>query len=384
MKTSSKKRNALTLKILTYAVLIAVLIYTIVPFATVILTSARSAKDAVRGPFTWPEEWSVIENYIEAWKIGNFSKYLLNSFYMIVLTVFGTLIVATLAGYSFAKFRYPGRNVMYYILLIGMMIPFQTIMLPLYFTLKSMGMLNSLTGISLLMIGTGEGFAIMMMRSFFISIPDSMIEAARLDGWSELKVLMNDPESREFYCDVIMDEAGKMNKLVKNLLTLNELEFGNEVVTMERFDLASMIHNMLRSMQVLFEQKDVKLVYDVQEPVYAWANEFKMEQVLNNYISNALNHVDGEKIIKITIQRQDGHVRAGVFNTGKPIPEEDVGRIWDKFYKVDKARTREYGGSGVGLSIVKAIMESMHQQYGVINYDNGVEFWFELDDKNEA
>ena len=189
MKTSSKKRNALTLKILTYAVLIVVLIYTIVPFATVILTSARSAKDAVRGPFTWPEEWSVIENYIEAWKIGNFSKYLLNSFYMMVLTVFGTLIVATLAGYSFAKFRYPGRNVMYYILLIGMMIPFQTIMLPLYFTLKSMGMLNSLTGISLLMIGTGEGFAIMMMRSFFISIPDSMIEAARLDGCSELKVL---------------------------------------------------------------------------------------------------------------------------------------------------------------------------------------------------
>ena len=102
MKTSSKKRNALTLKILTYAVLIVVLIYTIVPFATVILTSARSAKDAVRGPFTWPEEWSVIENYIEAWKIGNFSKYLLNSFYMMVLTVFGTLIVATLAGYSFA------------------------------------------------------------------------------------------------------------------------------------------------------------------------------------------------------------------------------------------------------------------------------------------
>ena len=209
---------------------------------------------------------------------------------------------------------------------------------------------------------------------------------ALVQGYAEgLKECINDdPESREFYCDVIMDEAGKMNKLVKNLLTLNELEFGNEVVTMERFDLASMIHNMLRSMQVLFEQKDVKLVYEVQEPVYAWANEFKMEQVLNNYISNALNHVDGEKIIKITIRRQDGHVRAGVFNTGKPIPEEDVGRIWDKFYKVDKARTREYGGSGVGLSIVKAIMESMHQQYGVINYDNGVEFWFELDDKNEA
>ena len=226
------------------------------------------------------------------------------------------------------------------------------------------------------------------MRKEFLSNVSHELKTpiALVQGYAEgLKECINDdPESREFYCDVIMDEAGKMNKLVKNLLTLNELEFGNEVVTMERFDLASMIHNMLRSMQVLFEQKDVKLVYDVQEPVYAWANEFKMEQVLNNYISNALNHVDGEKIIKITIRRQDGHVRAGVFNTGKPIPEEDVGRIWDKFYKVDKARTREYGGSGVGLSIVKAIMESMHQQYGVINYDNGVEFWFELDDKNEA
>ena len=70
-----------------------------------------------------------------------------------------------------------------------------------------------------------------------------------------------------------------------------------------------------------------------------------------------------------------------MFNTGKPIPAESIGHIWDKFYKVDKARTREYGGSGVGLSIVKAIMEGMHQAYGVVNYDNGVEFYFELETK---
>lgn len=73
-----------------------------------------------------------------------------------------------------------------------------------------------------------------------------------------------------------------------------------------------------------------------------------------------------------------------MFNTGKPIPEQDVERIWDKFYKVDKARTREYGGSGVGLSIVKAIMESMHQKYGVVNYENGVEFWFTVDAEAEG
>ena len=62
---------------------------------------------------------------------------------------------------------------------------------------------------------------------------------------------------------------------------------------------------------------------------------------------------------------------------------EDIPNLWNKFYKVDKARTREYGGSGIGLSIVKAIMEGLHQQYGVQNYDNGVEFWFTLDRKNQ-
>lgn len=72
-------------------------------------------------------------------------------------------------------------------------------------------------------------------------------------------------------------------------------------------------------------------------------------------------------------------MRVSVFNTGIPIPEESIPHIWEKFYKVDKARTREYGGSGVGLSIVKAIMDAMNQSYGVINYDNGVEFWFELE-----
>ena len=68
-----------------------------------------------------------------------------------------------------------------------------------------------------------------------------------------------------------------------------------------------------------------------------------------------------------------------VFNSGRAIPEEDLSKLWDKFYKVDKAHTREYGGNGIGLSIVKAIMESFHQAYGVQNFDNGVEFWFELD-----
>ena len=88
-----------------------------------------------------------------------------------------------------------------------------------------------------------------------------------------------------------------------------------------------------------------------------------------------------EKEIEIKLQDEDNRVKISVFNTGTPIPEADVPNLWNKFYKVDKARTREYGGSGIGLSIVKAIMESMNQEYGVQNFDNGVEFWFTLDRK---
>ena len=96
-----------------------------------------------------------------------------------------------------------------------------------------------------------------------------------------------------------------------------------------------------------------------------------------------MNHVEGQMLIDIRISKgeEPDTTRVSVFNTGKQIPKEDIGHIWDKFYKVDKAHTREYGGNGIGLSIVKAIMESFHHEYGVNNYENGVEFWFELSAK---
>ena len=190
-----------------------------------------------------------------------------------------------------------------------------------------------------------------------------------------------DEESRQFYCEVIIDEASKMNKMVKKLLTLNQLEFGNDQITMERFDIADLIRGVISSASILAEQKQVQIIFSQKDPVYVWADEFKVEEVVTNYLSNALNHVKNENIIEVRCILAKDKVRVTVFNTGDPIPEEDLEKIWIKFYKVDKARTRAYGGSGIGLSIVKAIMDSMNQQCGVKNYDNGVEFWFELEAK---
>lgn len=220
------------------------------------------------------------------------------------------------------------------------------------------------------------------MRKEFLSNVSHELKTpiALIQGYAEgLKEGINDDaESREFYCEVIMDEAGKMNHMVKKLLTLNQLEFGNDVVTMERFDLMEMITTFIQSADILAKQNEIQVKIDGISPCFVWADEYKTEEVVRNYFSNAMNHCTGEKIIHIKTAKKEDKVRVSVFNTGEPIPEECLPHIWEKFYKVDKARTREYGGSGVGLSIVKAIMEAMNEQYGVINYENGVEFWFEL------
>lgn len=169
--------------------------------------------------------------------------------------------------------------------------------------------------------------------------------------------------------------------MVKNLLTLNQLEFGEEELSFERFDVAALTHGVIQSCELLIAQSEAQVYFKQENPIYVWGDAFKVEQVVRNYLTNALHHVDGDRVIEIKFTEVDEGIRISVFNTGKPIPEEDLEHIWDKFYKVDKARTREYGGNGIGLSIVKAIMNSFHKDYGVRNYDNGVEFWFELDRK---
>ena len=208
---------------------------------------------------------------------------------------------------------------------------------------------------------------------------------ALIQGYAEgLKEGVNDdPESREFYCEVIMDEADKMNRMVKNLLTLNQLEFGSDEVQFERFDIVGLVKGVIASCDILIRQADAAVDFIADEKLDVWADEFKTEQVVRNYLTNAIHHVENEKRIEVRIRKVDDKARITVFNSGKPIPEEDIPKLWDKFYKVDKAHTREYGGNGIGLSIVKAIMESFHQKYGVRNFDNGVEFWFELDAKTE-
>ena len=134
---------------------------------------------------------------------------------------------------------------------------------------------------------------------------------ALIQGYAEgLKEGVNDdPESREFYCDVIMDEASKMNQMVKNLLALNQLEFGQEELQMERFDLTGLIKGVLQSCDILIRQAEATVQFVENGPVYVWADEFKTEQVVRNYLTNAIHHVDFERRIEIRMLQQSDNVR---------------------------------------------------------------------------
>lgn len=220
------------------------------------------------------------------------------------------------------------------------------------------------------------------MRKEFLSHVSHELKTpiALIQGYSEgLKDnILDDEESKEFYCDVIADEAKKINRMVQKLLTLNQIEFGNNQVNMERFDITEMIRNMVESSKILVEKQGVTIIFDEPE-MHVWADEFMIEEVVNNYLSNARNHVTDGGIIKVSYCQNGNNLRVKVFNTGNHIPQEDIDKLWVKFYKVDKARTREYGGSGIGLSIVEATMKAHGRDYGVANVEGGVEFYFEVE-----
>ncbi len=190
--------------------------------------------------------------------------------------------------------------------------------------------------------------------------------------------IATDAADREFYCSVIEDEAAKLSQIIAKLTTLMQLESGGDELTIERFDLSALLARLLQRHAPVFAERAVALPTLSAEPLFVWGDALLIEQVLTNYLTNALHHVAEHGEIRIGLQPTANAVRVTVFNTGTPIPEEDLPHIWESFYKIDKARTRAYGGTGIGLSVVAAIMQAHRMPYGVQNGSDGVEFWVEL------
>ena len=223
------------------------------------------------------------------------------------------------------------------------------------------------------------------MRKQFISDVSHELKTpiALIQGYAEglVENVNKDEESRKFYAEVILDESNKMDALVKQLLELMKLEYGKRQFDDKEFDLVELINGVIQNCHVMLEDKKIDVVFKPKEPIYVKADSFYIEQIVTNYFTNAIKHadnVDGKKQIKIRIKLQKEKARVYVFNTGEQIEESELDRIWGRFYKVDSSRNRENGGSGIGLSLVKAIQNNYKNAYGVENKPNGVEFYFDV------
>ena len=226
------------------------------------------------------------------------------------------------------------------------------------------------------------------MRKQFISDVSHELKTpiALIQGYAEglIENVNTDDESRKFYAEVILDESNKMDALVKQLLELMKLEYGKREFRNEKFNIVELINEVIRKCKVMLDDKKIDIKFEHEPEVQVFADSFYIEQVVTNYFTNAIKHakeVNGIRRIevKITNNEETEKVRVSVFNTGDNISENAISKIWGRFYKEDTSRNREDGGTGIGLALVKAIMTNYKNDYGVVNKENGVEFYFELD-----
>ncbi len=223
------------------------------------------------------------------------------------------------------------------------------------------------------------------MRRQFISDVSHELKTpiALIQGYAEglVENVNTDEESRKFYAEVILDESNKMDKLVKQLLELMKLEYEKREFNNQKFNIIELIKEVIRKCNVIIQEHEIKIKFDDSKQIYVNADDFYIDQVITNYFTNAIKHceeIEGKKEIEINTTEENNKVKIAIFNTGKNIDEEQLERIWGRFYKIDSSRNREDGGSGIGLALVKAIMSNYDNGYGVINKENGVEFYIEL------
>jgi len=222
------------------------------------------------------------------------------------------------------------------------------------------------------------------MRKQFLSDVSHELKTpiALIQGYAEglVENIANDEESRKYYCEVILDEAEKMDKLVGQLLTLSKIEYGTQEPEIKEFNVVKLINDVIKRTKVMSEGKNISIILKNNPNTNVLGDEFMIEQVITNYMTNAIKHVDENNVIEITVENVDNKVRVSVFNTGKHISDDKLSKLWDRFYKIDESRKRENGGTGIGLALVKAIITKHNNRYGVENVDNGIRFYFELDE----
>ena len=213
-----------------------------------------------------------------------------------------------------------------------------------------------------------------MRQEFIVNVSHELkTPIALIQGYAEglQEGIAESQEDRDYYCSTIVDEARRMNKMVMQLLSLSKLELGGENINISEID----IDELINTATVLSDAKN-QVIETIKSGLVIYSDYGMIEQVVNNYLSNAIRYTpEGGKIVLSAYKYIDG-VQISVFNEGEGLPESEIPKLWEKFYRTDKARSRELGGTGVGLSIVKATAEVLGGKCDARNVKNGIEFTF--------
>lgn len=184
-------------------------------------------------------------------------------------------------------------------------------------------------------------------------------------------------EKKEHYIDVILDEVERMDELVMDLLDLARLESKAYDLNIENFVMAQLIDEIGSRLDKNMAEKNISLIFRHEDrDIRVRADRRRMEQVVTNMLSNAVRHTGTNGEIRVLTEKRDDRLRVIIENSGEQIAEEDIQKIWERFYRAEKSRGRKAGGTGLGLSIVKNILELHGSDYGVENIPDGVRFYF--------
>ncbi len=191
---------------------------------------------------------------------------------------------------------------------------------------------------------------------------------------------LNNKEDKIQYLQIIIDEANRLNKMVEDILYLSKMESGYIELNYETFSILKVINNVVEKLNFFANKKNIELVIDIDDNnTFVYGDEDKICQVFYNIINNAINHSYEHGKLIIRVVNLENLTRVEIIDNGKGIPKDDLPYIWDRFYKVDKSRKRDHSGTGLGMSIVKNILEAHNFDYGIKSEVNkGTTVWFEI------
>lgn len=194
--------------------------------------------------------------------------------------------------------------------------------------------------------------------------------------------LQDEPDEgkKQKYSEIIITETERMSGLITTLLDLSALETGTSRLNPERFDFVEFLETVAGRLLIDVPDACYELHYELPEhKVYVYTDKSRMEQVLDNLIVNAKKNVIADGILKLTLMEQAGTLYFSIYNQSPPIPEENLPKLWTKFYRDSNSK---YSGSGLGLAIVAQILSMQKFDFGVKNCSDGVQFYFSIPSVN--